>query len=79
MLYTVRRSNRVSHIPKKYDSYILSFASKSSTVSSVSSHDFNVFSEPTLSHMDTPYLVSFNFVLNTAEPSSYNQAKDDPR
>lgn len=38
-----------------------------------------MFSEPSLSHLVPNSFVSLNSVLNTSEPSSYKQAKEDPR
>lgn len=38
-----------------------------------------MFSKPFLSHLDHSSLVGLNSVLDTFEPTSFTQAKEDPR
>ncbi|XP_074376643.1 uncharacterized protein LOC141718163 [Apium graveolens] len=75
----LRRTSRLSQLPKKFDDFVLPTGKSTSLASPVTSHIFNVFSEPSLSHLDHHNLTSLNSVLNTSEPSSYKQAKEDPR
>ncbi|KAL8132882.1 hypothetical protein AgCh_008381 [Apium graveolens] len=75
----LRRTSRVSQLPKKFDNFVLPTGKSTSLASPVTSHIFNVFSEPSLSHLDHHNLTSLNSVLNTSEPSSYKQAKEGPR
>lgn len=74
----IRRSSRQPIPSTKYTDFVLSKPLIPPSTSSNSS-SFNVFQCPELSSLPTDYLASLANVLSTVEPSSYAQAKADPR
>lgn len=74
-----RTSTRIIKTPKKYDDFLITKPHlKPSIPSSDISASFNVFLEPTLSHMSSSHLHSLSNMLMAFEPSTYHQAKDYP-
>lgn len=69
----VRRSFRIPTLPSKYNYFLMS-----KSVSHLASV-FNVYFKPSLNHLDPCYLASLANVLYVPEPSSYLQAKEDPK
>lgn len=69
----VRRSSRILTLPSKYNDFLMS--KSFSHLASI----FNVYFEPSLNHLDPSYLASLANIIYVPKPSSYLQAKDDPK
>lgn len=71
----VRKSSRISVLPKKFDDFVIAPGTKSAHFCQA----FNVYAEPDLSTFSSAYLATLDKVLSVHEPTSYYQAKHDPK
>lgn len=71
-LVPTRRSTRISVVPKKFDDYVVSHSKSCSQA-------FNVYSDDQLKFFSHAYLATLDKVVSVHEPSSYSQAKNDPK